>query len=377
MKVNHRMNKLRAYMEKENIKLSIITNPDHQFYLTGFKAKLYSRPITLIISESYSLFIVPGLEEVHAREIAQVDEVIVYYEQPEFEQQGTDYNNKLIHALTGIASHEKVGTDMDYSTLSLGKVLDSLNFKVIDIGQVILEMRYIKDADEINMMKEAGKLTNLAVRKSLESCRKDITEIDMDAHGNKALYSEVANKYPNSTLDIFVMSPSGKKRSTMPHAFSNTRLLQEGDGLIHSRQVGINGYRAELERTIFIGQPTKIQKEVFEIAKNAQELALEYIKPGVKAKDVDLIARNYIQEKGYGKFSVHRSGHGIGISTHEKPYLRFDNELVLQEGMAFSIEPGIYIPDVGGFRHSDTVILTSEGCEVITDYPRDIESLIF
>src|SRR5699024_5666697 len=124
--------------------------------------------------------------------------------------------------------------------------------------------------------------------------------------------------------------------------------------------------------TIFIGQPTKVQKEVFEIAKNAQELALEYIKPGVKAKDVDLVARNYIQEKGYGKFSVHRSGHGIGISTHEKPYLRFDNELVLQEGMAFSIEPGIYIPDVGGFRHSDTVILTSDGCEVITDYPRDI-----
>ncbi len=226
-------------------------------------------------------------------------------------------------------------------------------------------------------MEEAGRLVNLAVSETLQSCRPGMTEIEIDSRGNAALFSETAKNHPNATLDLVVMSPSGIERSVMPHVFSNTRTLQRGDVVIHSRQVGLNGYRAELERTFFIGEPSEKQKKAFEAARLAQEVALDFIKPGVTAAEVDNVARQVIEKEGYSEYFIHRVGHGIGVSAHEEPYLRFDNNLVLEEGMAFSIEPGIYIPGVGGFRHSDTVVLTSNGHKCITDYPRDLNSLIF
>jgi Xaa-Pro dipeptidase len=199
----------------------------------------------------------------------------------------------------------------------------------------------------------------------------------LDQFGNKALLEEVARKYPDSTVDYFVMSPSGVERTIMPHVYSNTRKLKQGDVIIHSRQVGLNGYRAENERTFFIGEPTKEQERLFNIAYQAQKAAVEAIRPGMTAAEVDRIARGIIQDAGYGEYFIHRTGHGIGIGTHEEPSLRFDSGIVLQEGMAFSIEPAIFVPGIGGFRHSDTVILTKDGARLITEYPRELKDLIF
>ncbi|MGG4498683.1 M24 family metallopeptidase [Brevibacillus reuszeri] len=153
--------------------------------------------------------------------------------------------------------------------------------------------------------------------------------------------------------------------------------MQKGDTVIHTRQVVFNGYRAELERTVFIGEPSKQQRKTFEVMRLAQETAMEFIKPGVTAKQVDKVARNVIHKAGLGEYAIHRVGHGIGVSSHEEPYLRFDNDLVLEEGMVYTIEPGIYIPGLGGFRHSDTVVLTAGGNKLITEYLRDLDSLVF
>jgi Xaa-Pro dipeptidase len=172
-----------------------------------------------------------------------------------------------------------------------------------------------------------------------------------------------------------VMTPSGSKRSIMPHVFSNTRRMEEGDALIHSRQVALNGYRAELERTVVLGEPTPRQVEAFEAARKAQRAAMDFIEPGVTAAQVDEVARDVLREAGFGEYAIHRAGHGLGISAHEEPYLRFDNDLVLEEGMVYCVEPGIYVPGLGGFRHSDTVVLTSEGSRPITEYPTDLASL--
>jgi len=174
------------------------------------------------------------------------------------------------------------------------------------------------------------------------------------------------------------MSPLGLARVLMPHVLSSTRKFQKGDICIHSRAVGLNGYHAECERTFFIGKPSNSKQEhAFNIIVEAQRAAIDFIRPGVMAKDVDLIARKIIQKAGYGEYAIHRVGHAIGLGAHEKPYLRYDNDLVLQEGMVFSIEPGIYIPSVGAFRHSDTVVLTRSGSKLITEYPRELEKLIF
>ncbi|RAA64832.1 aminopeptidase P family protein, partial [Burkholderia multivorans] len=203
-----------------------------------------------------------------------------------------------------------------------------------------------------------------------------LTEMDIDNFGNSYLFDTISQNYPDAEFGFFVMSPSGIKRSTMPHTFSNTKKIQQGDVIVHSRQLELNGYRAECERTFFVGEPTDEQRHAFEAMVEAHKAALDFIEVGVTANAVDQVARTILEAEGYGDYISHRTGHGIGIGQHEEPSLRFDNELELKEGMVFCVEPGIYIPGVGGFRHSDTVILKKEGTEVVTNYPHDLEDLI-
>lgn len=365
-------------MKEEGINVSVVMNPDHQFYLTGFKALIYSRPIVLIVEEDQTRMIVPGLEEIHAKAVALVDDILVYYEHPEMADKGTDFSEKIIQLLSVYTKDStKVGIDLSFAAADLTNLIKNLGFEVADVGRKIVRMRYVKDHAEINRIEEAGRLVNLAVSSTLASCRAGVTEIQFDSVGTAALFSETASKHPNATLDMLVMSPSGTERTVMPHVFSNTRILQKGDTVIHTRQVVLNGYRAELERTVFIGEPSKQQRKTFEVMRLAQETAMEFIKPGVTAKQVDKVARYVIHKEGLGEYAIHRVGHGIGVSAHEEPYLRFDNDLVLEEGMVYTIEPGIYIPGLGGFRHSDTVVLTTGGNKLITEYPRDLDSLVF
>lgn len=227
------------------------------------------------------------------------------------------------------------------------------------------------------MMVEAGKLVSEAMRISLDNAASGVTEMEMDAFGNTYLFEEVPKRYPNATLDIFVMSPGGLARTNMPHVFSNTRKYEENEIVLHSRQVGLNGYRAEIERTFFIGDPSAEQKHVYTVMTQAQQAMLKAIRPGMTAGEADMSARKIIQDAGFGKYSNHRAGHGIGLGLHEEPYLRFDSDLVLKKGMAFSIEPGIYIPELGGFRFSDTVILTDGGSMKITNCANTLEELTF
>ncbi|SFK31205.1 Creatinase/Prolidase N-terminal domain-containing protein [Halobacillus dabanensis] len=375
MKVCHRLNDLRKHMEENGILATVIMSPENQFYLSGFKALTYSRPIALFVERNKTRLIVPGLEEVHAKEVANVDEIHVYYEHPEKAAIGTNSEEFINKILTGYPKGSKIGADLAHSSAELILKMKDLGHEIADVGSKIIESRYIKDEDEIDLITEAGRLVSLAVNESLQVCRPGVTELEIDATGNNALFAETSRKHPNATLGLSGMSPSGSKRTVMPHIFSNTRKLEEGDLLIHTRQVSFNGYRAELERTVIIGEPTKQQKQVFEVMRTAQQVALEFIKPGVTAAEVDKVARDVIDKEGFGEFAVHRVGHGIGISAHEKPYLRFDNDLILKEGMVFTIEPGVYIPGLGGFRHSDTVLLTSNGNKLVTDYSRGLESM--
>ncbi|WP_353618632.1 Xaa-Pro peptidase family protein [Bacillus sp. ISL-37] len=373
---SNRKDRLKDYMKKQSISAVFIFNADHQFYITGFKALIYSRPIVFHLQEK-STMIVPGLEETHAKEHAKVDEVLVYFEHPNANGTETTHNEHIRTLLNQCPDNSKIGVDLSNIPGDILLNLKELGYQVVDIGQFITKMRFVKDHQEIYMLEQAGQLVNLAVKKSLEQVREGVTEMEIDAAGNAALFEATATKHPESVIDIVVMSPSGLKRSVMPHVFSNTRKIESGDVIIHSRQVGLNGYRAELERTVIVGKPTNEQKKAFQAAIEAQQRAIEFIKPGVKLSEVDLVARQVFEQACLEKYAIHRTGHGIGVSAHEQPFLRFDHHDVIEEGMVFSIEPGIYIPGVGGFRHSDTVIITSDGCRLITEHPYDMESLLF
>ena len=375
MNTTHRLDGLRRTMVEQGVNVSLILAPDNQFYLSGFKAVIYSRPILFLVDEEKTSIIVPGLERDHAEGEKSADEILVYYEHPEMADHGTSHLEHLGRLLGSYASEATVGIEFDTCPVFLANYLHEKDFRVSDIGTTLTEMRYVKDKAEVERVEQAGHLVNLAVSKSLAACKPGSTELGVDAAGTAALFENAAKNYPEVTLEAMAFSPSGPDRSAWPHVFSNTRRLVEGDVLIHSRQVSLNGYRAELERTVILGEPTDRQREAFEVAREAQQAAIDAIEPGVTAASVDHAAREIIQNAGYGEYAIHRTGHGLGISAHEEPHLRFDNDLVLEEGMVFTVEPGFYVPGLGGFRHSDTLIVEAGGNRPITEYPRDRDSL--
>jgi Xaa-Pro dipeptidase len=377
MDVSKRLLDLRSFMDDNRIDLSIIVQPDNQYYLCGFKAITYSRPVILTVSNDTANLIIPALEEEHAAEEARVNNAYIYYEHPEKEKIGKSHIDHLNKIISKFSKGIKVGVEFSFIPLEMADYLKKYGFALINIGNKIIEMRSIKDDNEVNILVNAGKIVSLGVKESLKYAAEGISEIEFDRIGHRVIYETSAREYPNLSIDVFGMTVSGTSRSLMPHLFSSTRKFKKGDVIIHSRQVGLNGYLAECERTFFIGQPTSKLKDIFKIVVEAQRAALDFIKSGIPAREVDIIARTIIQKAGYGDYAIHRIGHGIGLGGHELPYLRYDNDLVLKEGMAFCIEPGVYIPGVGGIRHSDTVILTKNGSNLITDYPRDLVDLIF
>jgi Xaa-Pro aminopeptidase len=374
---SHRIDAFRRFMEERDIALSIITAPDDLYYLGGFKAIVYSRPIHLAISPDRLFLIIPALEEVHARAEAAVDELLVYYEHPERADAGTSPVQHLDHVVGRLAKRSILGVQANSMSLALAGHLTNAGFKLADIGPKIEVMRAIKDDAEIEIMLEAGRLASLGVGASLAALHPGITELDIDGVGDVAILEDISAKHPGATVDLFAMSPTGPVRTVMPHVFSNTRAMQKGDILIHSRQVALNGYRGESERTCFLGKPDARQTEVFQLMLEAQLAGLDALEPGVAMKDVDQASRQVFQKAGLGEYFLHRTGHGLGLSVHEPPFLRFDNDDIVEVGMVFTVEPAVFIPGLGGFRHSDTTIVTSDGNRITTEHPKDIESMTF
>ncbi|MCD6503243.1 MAG: aminopeptidase P family protein [Euryarchaeota archaeon] len=374
MNVLKRVEALREYMESRDIDASLIIDPLNQYYLTGFYAIIYSRPIMTIITGENTDIIVPALEEEHAKEEAIVDNIHVYYEHPLGEEFPKD-PIKILNNILEKHSVRNLGVEVSKIPYSLAEAL-SKKFSIKDVGEKIAEMRLIKDKEEIELIEKAAELADIGVKESIMNTRPGMTELEIDAIGTKAILEAAASKHPGARVDLFVMSPSGPERTSMPHVFSISRKVKEGDVIIHSRQVGLLGYRAESERTYFVRKVSKEYAEMFEVMLEAQKKAIESIKPGVTCSQVDHAARSVISEAGYEQYFIHRTGHGLGLSSHEGPYLRFDSEQKLLPGMVVSVEPGFYIPKVGGFRHSDTVVVTDDGKKVLTKVPRDIDSLV-
>ena len=164
--------------------------------------------------------------------------------------------------------------------------------------------------------------------------------------------------------------------SANPHAMIINSTLQLGDVLITRANSEVGGYLSELERTMFLGQPTEKQKRFFDLAVGAQDLAFDVIRPGVRCCDVDRALQEYYRENDLTEYWRCHVGHALGYSMHEAPFFDIGDETIIEPGMVFSAEPGIFVPGFGGFRHSDTLLVTEKGIDILTFYPRDIESLI-
>jgi Xaa-Pro aminopeptidase len=166
------------------------------------------------------------------------------------------------------------------------------------------------------------------------------------------------------------------RNAAIPHALANNITFQPGDVLVTGAGCPMWGYNSELERTMFVGEPNREQQEMFNHMKTAQETAFEAMIPGRKCSQVDSAVRGYYEKHNLMSNWKHHTGHAIGLRYHEGPFLDTGDDTLLQEGMVFTVEPGFYTPSLGGFRHSDTVVITADGIEILTYYPRDWQSLV-
>lgn len=367
---------MQKLMEEQGLSAILLTSPNNQYFFSNFKAIIYSRPIFYIYSQKETAYIVPALEEEHAKHFAQVDRIIGYYEHPEKSELGTNPVASLLGYMQAYGPGGKLGVEYSSVSMKLEKALLEAGWELIDVSAELLNARVVKDAEELNLLRQASELVSLAVQASLDIVRPGVTELEIDQAGHKAALEEASRRFPEMIAGVNAMTPSGIERSVLPHVYSNTRKLEQGDILIHTHHVLLNGYIAECERTCFVGTATDKQKEAFEVMVAAQQAALATIKAGVPMCEVDRAARAVIQKAGYGEYAIHRTGHSMGLDVHEPPFFRFDEQALLKEGMVFTVEPGFYVPGLGGFRHSDTVIVTANGCEVITQVARDFESMV-
>jgi len=375
MNYQARRQKLVNSLESSGLQTTLIQDLDSIYYLSGFNAANASRPFGLILSGQKAALIVPATAADSARREAKDVEIVVYYEHPVSSSESLSFHSSLTKAIFSIAQGNLLGIEASKLSLADLNVLSENGFEVTDIRSQLAQQRSIKEPEELSAIRLSAHYGDFLIEKTLEAIRPGITEIELEQAGAFALRQEVAKNLPDASVSTFMLTTSGVERTVMPHTNSSIRPIQNGDSIILCRQVAINGYRAQCDRIGFVGPPSKEQKEYYSLVLNAHRAALDVIRPGIAALEVDQAIRSVFDKEGLAQYFVHRSGSGLGISIAEAPDLRFDNKEILQNHMALIIQPAIYIPGVGGFRCSDTVIVQDDGCELVTHYPRDIQSL--
>jgi Xaa-Pro dipeptidase len=375
MRILPQIRALRSKLREHGAAGFLTLDPDQQTWLTGFRALAYTRPIVLLVGPERTMLIVPELEDRHAREHARgVDCVKCYNERPGAETAGS--HTELLDALLDVLpAGAPVAIDEQRLPLSVAEQIRGRGCEPLPFAAAVRELIAVKHPHEIAAVRCAGEVVAIGVRATLDACRPGATELEVEGAGASAILTAASELGPDTRVEQLAQTPSGTFRCTLPHVFASTRRLEPGDVVIHSRQLALDGYRAELERTVIIGEPTDEQARAFQTMLDSQQAAIDALAPGVPASDVDRAARSVIERAGYGEHAIHRTGHGIGVGAHEHPYLRYDNPEPMQPGMLVTIEPGFYVPGLGGFRHSDTLLVTDDGAELLTHYPRSLDEL--
>jgi Xaa-Pro aminopeptidase len=365
-----RIERLRARLSIEGIDQLIVSEEEDIYYLTGLTYKSLERLFLLIVDKNEVKFILPKMELAHLKEVDNVNKIECYWEYPA--QSPDRWQDILIKelqkgAIIGLSSK---------SPFELGSFLGGQGFST-KLSDLLEKLRWIKSPAEIGLIRRAAHYCDLAIAELNKTAYYGMSELEVLAIGKdiqKKVIIETDFDYLSSN---FLVAAWPSRISFQPHGVPKIDDALVGGSHISLAFLRVNGYAAELERTFFTAQPTNEQKEIFELMLEARKKSFEVLKAGVIAEEVDMASRGFLDKQGLADKLMHRTGHGIGLGNHEGPYLAVGDKTILEENMIVSIEPGIYIEGVGGFRHSDTVRITKDGYEVMTNCDDQIGQLTF
>lgn len=360
-----RLDKLNASLQTSELD-AVILNPGPTLtYLTGLHFHLMERPVVLLFAQDQDpALVLPELELQKVASLPYTLQVFAYPEKP------SEWDNAFRSAIQALSLDAKrIGVEpRQLRLLEYGYLKNNAaHAEYSDAEDVLSDLRLKKDQTEIESMRKAVQIAQSALEATIPSIKIGMTE--------KELSSElVVQLLRHGSEPEIPFSPivSGGPNSANPHASPTERKLQVGDLLVIDFGATHAGYISDLTRTFAVGEVDDEYQKIHKIVQDSNAAGRAAAKPGARCADVDIAARDVIEKAGYGEYFTHRTGHGIGMEGHEEPYMRGDNEQILEPGMAFTVEPGIYLPGRNGVRVEDNVVITESGVDVLSDLPREI-----
>lgn len=377
--------RLLEYASGEGLNGYVLFDEKYIQYFTGFGFLATERPVAVASNAAGHMAVfVPEFEVERVKAEADFERIESYPEYP-----GLEHPMSLLsRVLADLGVGGNIGADQDGYPGILGyegpPLSDVTGASVAPLAPKIERMMRIKSAAEIELIRESAKWCAVAHRLLQRYSVPGATEAEASLRAGQEATLEMLSTLGDSFGGQQASSDGASagyrgqigKRSAWAHAVAHNIEFKPGDVLVTETSAPIWGYNAELERAMIIGEPTDEMRRLFDHTVAAQDVAFASLRPGVTCADVDGAVLKYFEDNELLPYWRQHVGHGIGLRNHESPFLDVGDHTVVEAGMVFTIEPGLYLDEVGGFRHSDTVVVTESGIDVLTDYPRSIENLL-
>lgn len=363
--ISNRQSQMREALKKAQLDAIAINPGPSLVYLTGLHFHLSERPVVFLLPvEGTPSLVFPELE-------------MQKVESASFEIQTFSYGEPLESWAPAFeAGASAVGLDglvvgvepVTLRVLEL-RLLESAapNASFVSGADAVASLRMQKDENELDLMREATRIAEGALQDTLAFVKENVSEREISA----ILIRHMLERGSDGELPFQPIIAFGAN-SANPHAVPSDYALQEGDLVLFDWGANYKGYFSDLTRMFALGEPESELRKIVEIVQQSNAAGREKTAPGIRVGDVDVATRNVIEEAGYGEYFFHRTGHGLGLEVHEAPFIRGDNDQILEAGMTFTIEPGIYLNGRGGARIEDDMVVTQTGGESISTISRDL-----
>lgn len=348
---------VKKLLNKEKLDALLITSNENRFWYSGFS----STAGFILVTKTKAFFILDNRYFEAANKPAACKNINEFILLSSVYEQINDLIKKENIKILGLEKEYITYQNFDIFTEKLTTSLKPVN---------VQHLRMIKDISEIRKIKKAAQIGDRVFNKLLKKI--NLSKVKKGKVSERDIEQIIVNlmlKYGAMKPSFDTIVASGA-RSSMPHAKVSNKKIAENEIITCDFGVIYEGFCSDMTRTFVVGKEVdKKLQEIYNIVYEAQQKGIEAIKPGVKCSDIDNICRKYIEEKGYGEYFVHGTGHGVGIEIHEDPYINNKDNTLLAAGMVVTVEPGIYIPEFGGVRIEDDILVTKNGYKVLTSSP--------
>jgi Xaa-Pro aminopeptidase len=358
MRTEERLANMQARMEETGIDLAAIGPTANMRYLLGFVPHVDERPCMLLVDRQSVRMVVPGLNREEVAAHTGID--LIAWADADGPQEALRQALAALHKPSTLAVDGAMRAD---NLLQLQALVTPNRTMAVDV--LLTPLRMCKSAEEIDALARAAAQADRAMQVAVNACRPGATEAEV------AWATEAAFRQDGAEEVCFTLIASGPN-GAYPHHHSGARRLQKGDAIVIDIGASLNGYKSDITRMVYLGEPRVEFLRAYAAVYEANQRAMAAVRPGLLAGEIDHIARNTLEAAGYGPLFIHRTGHGMGLEGHEPPWIMAGDTTVLREGMVFSIEPGVYLVGQFGVRIEDIVLTTQSGVRSLTGFDHSL-----